>query len=295
MKDVLGGKGAGLAEMARIGLPVPAGFTISTGVCAWFSSHGGKYPSGIEKLVKKALAKTEREMGAKFGDRKNPLLVSVRSGAKISMPGMMDTVLNLGLNDVTVEGLAAQSKNPRFAWDCYRRFVQMFGDVVLGMKPQSSSERDPFELLLEAKKHERGVESDSDLTVDDLKALVATFKSEILARTGKSFPEDPKKQLWAAIGAVFGSWNNERAVVYRRLNRIPGDMGTAVNICSMVYGNMGEDSGTGVAFTRNPSTGERIFYGEYLINAQGEDVVAGTRTPKPIAELKQEMPKVYAQ
>ena len=295
MKDVLGGKGAGLAEMDRIGLPVPAGFTISTGVCAWFSKTRGKYPPGLDALVRKAMRRVEREMGAKFGDKKNPLLVSVRSGAKISMPGMMDTVLNLGLNDVTVEGLAAQSRNPRFAWDCYRRFVQMFGDVVLGMKPADSKQRDPFEILLEAKKHERGVQLDSELAVDDLKALVATFKAEIKRLTGKSFPEDPEKQLWAAIGAVFGSWDNERAVVYRRLNRIPGDMGTAVNICSMVYGNMGEDSGTGVAFTRNPSNGEPLFYGEYLINAQGEDVVAGTRTPKPIAEMKQEMPKVYAQ
>jgi len=295
MKDVLGGKGAGLAEMDRIGLPVPAGFTISTGVCAHFSKTRGKYPPGIDLLVRKAMKRVEREMGARFGDKKNPLLVSVRSGAKISMPGMMDTVLNLGLNDVTVEGLAANSGNPRFAWDCYRRFVQMFGDVVLGMKPADSKQRDPFELLLEAKKHERGVELDSELSVDDLKALVATFKAEIRKATGKSFPEDPEKQLWAAIGAVFGSWDNERAVVYRRLNRIASDMGTAVNICSMVYGNMGSDSGTGVAFTRNPSNGDPEFYGEYLINAQGEDVVAGTRTPKPIAEMKQEMPKVYAQ
>ncbi len=305
MKDVLGGKGAGLAEMARIGLPVPAGFTISTGVCAWVASHdgkkggrgkkGGKYPPGLEKLVDQAMKRVEQEMGARFGDAKNPLLVSVRSGAKISMPGMMDTVLNLGLNDETVDGLAAQSGNPRFAWDCYRRFVQMFGDVVLGMKPQSPTERDPFEVLLEAKKHERGVQLDHELTTDDLKALVATFKAEIRTRTGKEFPADPKAQLWAATGAVFGSWNNERAVVYRRLNRIPGDMGTAVNVCSMVYGNMGEDSGTGVAFTRNPSTGEPLFYGEYLLNAQGEDVVAGIRTPRPIAELKREMPKVYAE
>jgi len=295
MKDVLGGKGAGLAEMDRIGLPVPAGFTISTGVCAHFSKSKGKYPPGLDALVRKAMKRVEKEMGAKFGDRRNPLLVSVRSGAKISMPGMMDTVLNLGLNDVTVEGLAAQSGNPRFAWDCYRRFVQMFGDVVLGMKPQNAQERDPFEVLLEAKKHERGVELDSELSVDDLRALVATFKAEIKTRTGKSFPEDPEKQLWAACGAVFGSWDNERAVVYRRLNRIPGDMGTAVNVCSMVYGNMGDDSGTGVAFTRNPSNGEPEFYGEYLINAQGEDVVAGIRTPKPIDEMKSEMPKVYAQ
>ena len=295
MKDVLGGKGAGLAEMDRIGLPVPAGFTISTGVCAYVTANRGRNPPGLEALVTKAMKRVEKEMGAKFGDRKNPLLVSVRSGAKISMPGMMDTVLNLGLNDVTVEGLAANSGNPRFAWDCYRRFVQMFGDVVLGMKPQNSQERDPFEVLLEARKHERGVTLDSELAVDDLKALVATFKAEIKKHTGKSFPEDPMKQLWAAIGSVFGSWNNERAIVYRRLNRIPNDMGTAVNICSMVYGNMGDDSGTGVAFTRDPSNGDPAFYGEYLLNAQGEDVVAGTRTPAPIAELARQMPKVYGQ
>jgi pyruvate,orthophosphate dikinase len=295
MKDLLGGKGAGLAEMARIGLPVPAGFTISTGVCAYVTDHRGKYPPGLERLVGKALKKVEREMGARFGDAKNPLLVSVRSGAKISMPGMMDTVLNLGLNDKTVEGLAAKSKNPRFAWDCYRRFVQMFGDVVLGMKPASSAERDPFEVLLEAKKHERGVHFDHELTVDDLKALVATFKAEIKTRTGKPFPEDPVKQLWAAIGAVFGSWGNERAIVYRRLNRIPNDMGTAVNVVAMVYGNMGEDSGTGVAFTRNPASGEKEFYGEFLTNAQGEDVVAGIRTPRPIAEMSQWNAKVYQQ
>ena len=295
MKDLLGGKGAGLAEMARIGLPVPAGFTISTGVCAYVSSHKGKNPPGLDRLVGAAMKKVEREMGARFGDAKNPLLVSVRSGAKISMPGMMDTVLNLGLNDKTVEGLAAKSANPRFAWDCYRRFVQMFGDVVLGMKPASSAERDPFEVLLEAKKHERGVHFDHELSVDDLKALVATFKSEILTRTGKPFPEDPVKQMWAAIGAVFGSWGNERAIVYRRLNRIPNDMGTAVNVVAMVYGNMGEDSGTGVAFTRNPASGEKEFYGEFLTNAQGEDVVAGIRTPRPIAEMPQWNAKVYQQ
>jgi pyruvate,orthophosphate dikinase len=211
------------------------------------------------------------------------------------MPGMMDTVLNLGLNDATVEGLAAQGGNPRFAWDCYRRFVQMFGDVVLGMKPQSSAERDPFEILLETKKHEVGVKLDSELTVGDLKALVATFKSAIRSVTGRRFPEDPEEQLWAAVAAVFRSWNNERAVVYRRLNRIPADMGTAVNVVAMVYGNMGEDSGTGVAFTRDPASGEKVFFGEYLLNAQGEDVVAGIRTPKPIVELKKEMPAVYAQ
>jgi pyruvate, orthophosphate dikinase len=295
MKDLLGGKGAGLAEMARIGLPVPAGFTISTGVCAYVSSHRGKNPPGLDRLVNAAMKKVEREMGARFGDAKNPLLVSVRSGAKISMPGMMDTVLNLGLNDKTVEGLAAKSSNPRFAWDCYRRFVQMFGDVVLGMKPASSTERDPFEVLLEAKKHERGVKFDHELNVEDLKALVATFKAAIQSNTGKPFPEDPVKQLWAAIAAVFGSWNTERAIVYRRLNRIPNDMGTAVNVCSMVYGNTGEDSGTGVAFTRNPASGEKEFYGEFLTNAQGEDVVAGIRTPRPIAEMPQWNAKVYQQ
>ena len=293
MKQTLGGKGANLAEMVRLGLPVPAGFTISADVCHHYSENSGRYPNALEGQVGRALRKVERSMGCRFGDPRRPLLVSVRSGAAISMPGMMDTVLNLGLNDETVEGLTRQSGDARFAWDCYRRFVQMYGDVVLGLKPTSSAERDPFEVLLEKKKEERGIELDTELTVDDLQDLVRVFKATIRERTGKRFPEDPHKQLWGAIGAVFGSWNNERAITYRRLNKISEDLGTAVNVQSMVYGNIGEDSGTGVAFTRNPSNGARELYGEYLINAQGEDVVAGVRTPKPIIDLKKAMPQVY--
>ncbi len=292
MKTLLGGKGANLAEMVRLGLPVPPGLTISADVCHEYEKKR-RYPPGLKRDVEKAMARMERIMKRKFGDRDRPLLVSVRSGAAISMPGMMDTVLNLGLNDRTVQGLARNSGNERFAYDCYRRFVQMYGDVVLGLKPESSAERDPFEVLLERKKEERGIVEDTDLTVDDLKDLVTQFKDEILQRTGKQFPENPVTQLWGAIGAVFESWNNDRAVTYRRLNKISEDLGTAVNVMAMVYGNVGEDSGTGVAFTRNPSNGTKELYGEYLLNAQGEDVVAGIRTPHPLANLKQEMPRVY--
>jgi len=295
MKSTLGGKGAGLAEMSRIGLPVPAGFTISADVCHYYQAHKNSYPASLKGQVEKSLRQVERVMKARFGHAKTPLLVSVRSGAAISMPGMMDTVLNLGLNDKTVAALAKVSKNERFAWDCYRRFVQMYGDVVLGLKPASSAERDPFELILEQTKETAGIRSDQDLTVAQLKDLVARFKKEIKERTGRSFPEDPEKQLWGAIGSVFESWNNPRAITYRRLNRIPSNLGTAVNVQSMVYGNIGADSGTGVAFTRSPSSGEAEFFGEYLLNAQGEDVVAGTRTPKAILGLKKEMPKVYGQ
>ncbi|RMD50116.1 MAG: pyruvate, phosphate dikinase [Ignavibacteria bacterium] len=293
MKNLLGGKGANLAEMVNIGLPVPAGFTITTDVCTYYYDHGKKYPRELKSQVLKALAKTEKIMGAKFGDKKNPLLVSVRSGARVSMPGMMDTILNLGLNDTTVQGLIEKTQNPRFAYDSYRRFVQMYGDVVLGLKPVDKKDVDPFEEILEKKKHAAGVERDIDLSADDLKDLVKEFKALIKKRTGHSFPEDPMEQLWGAIGAVFGSWDNERAIVYRKLNGIPDDWGTAVNVMSMVFGNMGEDSGTGVAFTRDPASGENIFYGEYLFNAQGEDVVAGTRTPLPIADLKKDDPKAY--
>jgi len=293
MKNLLGGKGANLAEMANIGLPVPAGFTITTEVCTYYYTHKKTYPQGLKEQVNKALKKVEKIMGAKFGDKKNPLLVSVRSGARVSMPGMMDTILNLGLNDETVQGLIAKTNNPRFAYDSYRRFVQMYGDVVLGLKPASKKEMDPFEELLEAKKKKAGVEKDIELTADDLKELVADFKAIIKKRTGKTFPEDPNEQLWGAIGAVFSSWDNERAIVYRKLNNIPDDWGTAVSVVSMVFGNMGEDSGTGVAFTRDPATGENVFYGEYLFNAQGEDVVAGIRTPQPINELKKENKKIY--
>ena len=293
MKELLGGKGANLAEMVNIGLPVPAGFTITTDVCTYYYDNKKKYPKELKDQVLKALAKVEREMGAKFGDKKNPLLLSVRSGARASMPGMMDTILNLGLNDETVEALIEKTNNPRFAYDSYRRFVAMYGDVVLGLQPESEEERDPFEEILEKKKESKGVELDTELTADDLKELVAEYKAVIKEKKGLKFPENPMDQLWGAAGAVFGSWMNERAIVYRKLNDIPAEWGTAVNIQSMVFGNMGEDSGTGVAFTRDPATGENVFYGEYLFNAQGEDVVAGTRTPFPIADLKKESAKLY--
>lgn len=294
MKELLGGKGANLAEMSNLKIPVPAGFTISTEVCTYYDRKKG-YPPELEAEVTDALAKVEKMMGATFGDAKDPLLVSVRSGARASMPGMMDTVLNLGLNDVTVKGLVAKSGNPRFAYDSYRRFVAMFGDVVLDLKPVDKDDIDPFEEILEEKKKVREVSYDTELTEDDLKELVAEFKAAIKKRTGKEFPEDPKEQLWLAIGAVFASWNNERAIVYRKLNNIPDHWGTAVNVQSMVFGNMGEDCGTGVAFTRDPATGDNKFYGEYLINAQGEDVVAGIRTPQKIDQLEKEMPDVYHQ
>ncbi|HNT43047.1 MAG TPA: pyruvate, phosphate dikinase, partial [Syntrophorhabdaceae bacterium] len=282
LKNLLGGKGAGLADMVNLGIPVPPGFTITTDVCTLFYKAGMKLPKGLEKEVAENIKKVEKIMGAKFGDPRNPLLFSVRSGARVSMPGMMDTVLNLGLNEKTVEGLAKLTKNPRFAYDCYRRFVQMYGDVVLGLKPANEHEHDPFEVIIDRKKKARKITSDTDLTVDDLRDLVKEFKKAIKQRLGVSFPEDPMEQLWGSIGAVFKSWNTDRAVAYRQLNDIPGDWGTAVNVQCMVFGNMGEDCGTGVAFTRNPSSGDNEFYGEYLINAQGEDVVAGIRTPLPI-------------
>ncbi len=293
MKSLLGGKGANLAEMVNIGLPVPAGFTITTEVCTYFTDKKS-YPKELQKQITDSIKKVEKEMGAKFGDPKNPLLLSVRSGARASMPGMMDTILNLGLNDTTVQGIIKSTNNPRFAYDSYRRFVQMYGDVVLGLKPVNKHDSDPFEVILEKKKEDRGVHLDTELTADDLKELVAEFKAAILEQTGQEFPDDPVKQLYGAIGAVFASWMNERAIVYRKLNDIPASWGTAVNIQSMVFGNMGEDSGTGVAFTRDAASGENIFYGEYLFNAQGEDVVAGIRTPLPISELKKARPKIYA-
>jgi pyruvate, orthophosphate dikinase len=283
MRELLGGKGAGLHEMASLKLPVPPGFTITTRVCTYFYSHGNKYPPGLKQGVAKSVAKIEKAMGRRFGDAKDPLLVSVRSGARVSMPGMMDTVLNLGLTDQTVQGLEAASRNPRFAWDSYRRFCQMYGDVVLKLKPENKNDPDPFEELIDRKKALRGVVQDVDLTADDLKELVDEFRGLIRARTGKDVPQDPWDQLWAAIGAVFESWNNDRAVSYRKFNNIPGDWGTAVNVQSMVFGNLGSDCATGVAFTRNPSTGERGIYGEFLPNAQGEDVVAGIRTPRQIS------------
>ncbi|HZV11673.1 MAG TPA: pyruvate, phosphate dikinase, partial [Candidatus Kapabacteria bacterium] len=294
-KDLLGGKGANLHEMTRIDLPVPAGFTISTEVCTYFYAKKRTYPRELKTEVENALKKIEKEMGMKFGDAHNPLLVSVRSGARASMPGMMDTILNLGLNDITVHGLIARTKNPRFVYDSYRRFVQMYGDVVLDLKPKTKDDIDPFEEIIIAKKKERGVTLDIELTADDLHELVGEFKAAIKGHTGHNFPEDPKDQLWGAVGAVFGSWMNERAIVYRKLNGIPESWGTAVNIQSMVFGNMGDDSGTGVAFTRDAASGENVFYGEFLMNAQGEDVVAGIRTPLPIKTMEKENPKIYKQ
>lgn len=294
MRELLGGKGAGLHEMTRIGAPVPPGFTITTEVCTYYYEHKRQYPKGLEGEITRSLARIEKILGRKFGDAENPLLVSVRSGARESMPGMMDTVLNLGLNDRTVEGLARRTQNPRFAYDSYRRFVQMYGDVVLGLKPADKKQRDPFEVILERKKEARRIRFDTDLTAADLKQLVSEFKAEIKNRLGKDFPNDPIEQLWGAVGAVFGSWNNDRAIAYRQLYRIPHDWGTAVNVQAMVFGNMGENCATGVAFTRDPATGEKRFYGEFLVNAQGEDVVAGIRTPRPITALKEVMPKSFA-
>ena len=285
MREILGGKGAGLHEMTRMGVPVPPGFTISTAVCSHFYEHQGTYPEGLERDVARAMARVEKIMGRRFGDGANPLLVSVRSGARESMPGMMDTVLNLGLNDRTVAGMIRRAGNPRFAYDSYRRFVQMYGDVVLGMKPDKADAHDVFETLLARKKRARGVTDDTELTAEDLQDLVGQFKDEIRRQRGVPFPEDPVEQLWGAIGAVFGSWNNDRAVAYRQMYRIPHSWGTAVNVQTMVFGNMGDTSGTGVAFTRDPASGERRFYGEFLMNAQGEDVVAGIRTPQPISAL----------
>ncbi len=293
MKESLGGKGANLAEMAGMGIPVPPGFTITTEVCAYYQEHDGAFPEGLEAEVADGLRKIEEATGKAFGDPSNPLLVSVRSGAAVSMPGMMDTILNLGLNDETVAGLAEKADNERFAYDSYRRLLQMYGDVVMGLKPETESDPDPFEEILDAVKEERGAKLDTDLSADDLKTLVDRFKKAIEAKAGRPFPQDPTEQLWGAIEAVFRSWDNPRAIRYRELNDITGLLGTAVNVQAMVFGNMGEGCGTGVAFTRNPATGENVFYGEYLMNAQGEDVVAGIRTPQPIKALQDEMPKVY--
>jgi len=295
MRNLLGGKGAGLHEMTRIGVPVPPGFTITTDVGAHFYARGRQYPKGLESELRAALARLEKVMQRGFGDGENPLLVSVRSGARESMPGMMDTVLNLGLNDSTVQGLISRTQNPRFAYDSYRRFVQMYADVVLGLKPNDKAERNPFDEILEHKKRARGARLDTELTGEDLRELVAAYKAEVKTRSGKEFPDDPLDQLWGAIGAVFGSWNNDRAIKYREMYHIPHTWGTAVNVQAMVFGNQGENCATGVAFTRDPSTGERSFYGEFLVNAQGEDVVAGIRTPRPIAELKGVMPKAAAE
>ena len=293
MRELLGGKGANLAEMASIGLPVPPGFTISTEVCTYFYEHDRKYPKTLATDVRKAIASVESQLNKNFGARKNPLLVSVRSGARDSMPGMMDTILNLGLNDETVEGLTEVSGNSRFAWDCYRRFIQMYGDVVMGVQARNEEEEDPFHHVLEKLKERAGVSVDSDLTTRDLKELVKRYKALILKRTRSAFPQDVNEQLWGAIGAVFGSWKNERAILYRQQYGIPAEWGTAVNVQAMVFGNAGETSATGVAFTRDPANGEKVFYGEYLINAQGEDVVAGVRTPQPISHMAISMPKSF--
>ncbi|MBI2875294.1 MAG: pyruvate, phosphate dikinase, partial [Candidatus Tectomicrobia bacterium] len=289
MRNLLGGKGAGLAEMASLGIPVPPGFTISTEACIEYFQNRGQYPAGLWEQVEESLAGVEGAVGVKFGDPQQPLLVSVRSGARASMPGMMDTVLNLGLNDATLQGLIRSSGNERFAWDSYRRLLTMFGDVVLGI------ERKLFDEAMDELKAKRRVKADTELNVQDLQHLVEVYQGITRKQTGQDFPQDPKIQLRKAIDAVFNSWNNERAITYRRLNNIPGDWGTAVNVQAMVFGNMGEDSGTGVAFTRNPATGENKFYGEYLMNAQGEDVVAGIRTPESTDRLMERMPEVYQQ
>lgn len=286
-KALLGGKGANMADMVSIGLPVPPGFTITTEVCELFYKNNRKYPEGVDAQVDEQLKKLEGKIKKKFGDENDPLLVSVRSGAAASMPGMMDTILNLGLNDKSVLGLSQKTKNERFAWDAYRRFIQMFGDVVM------EAEHSEFEHILEKRKETKGVEFDTQLDANDLKEVAKEYKAMIKKVTGKEFPQDPKQQLKMAIDAVFGSWNNPRAITYRRLNDIKGLIGTAVNVQAMVFGNMGETSGTGVCFSRNPSTGENKFYGEFLMNAQGEDVVAGIRTPNPLDELKKVMPKAY--
>jgi pyruvate,orthophosphate dikinase len=294
MKPLLGGKGANLAEMTRIGLPVPPGFTLTTEVCTYYYAHHKSYPKQLWPQVKAGIANTEKILGKKFGDVEKPLLVSVRSGARDSMPGMMDTILNLGLNDQTILALEKASRNPRFAWDCYRRFIQMYGDVVMGVQKRAGEDHEPFETVIETLKKElfpgQSHVEDTRIDADGLRQLVQRFKALIKERTGQEFPTDPWKQLEGAIGAVFGSWMNDRAIVYRRKYNIPTDWGTAVSVQSMVFGNTGDQSGSGVAFTRDPASGEKVFYGEFLVNAQGEDVVAGVRTPKPVAELIKVMP-----
>src|SRR4051812_31769062 len=299
MKPLLGGKGANLAEMTRIGLPVPPGFTITTEVCTYYYANKRSYPKELQAQVEAGVANMERILGKKFGDLKKPLLVAVRSGARDSMPGMMDTILNLGLNDQTVVALENASGNPRFAWDCYRRFIQMYGDVVMGVQKRPDEDHEPFETVIDKLKEElfpgeHDVE-DTKLDTNGLKTLVDRFKELIKTRTGKEFPNDPWAQLKGAVGAVFSSWMNDRAIVYRRKYGIPSEWGTAVNVQAMVYGNTGDSSGSGVAFTRDPATGEKVFYGEFLINAQGEDVVAGVRTPEPVSELKKHLPGAFAE
>ena len=288
MRNLLGGKGANLAEMTNLGLPIPQGFTISTEACTNYYDNGKEISEEIESQIFKALEELEKLQGKKFGDTENPLLVSVRSGARASMPGMMDTILNLGLNDVAVEGFAKKTGNPRFAYDSYRRFIQMYSDVVMEVNKSF------FEKIIDELKEEKGVHYDTELTVEDLKELVNRFKKVYSDHmNGEEFPQEPREQLMGAVKAVFRSWDNPRAIVYRRMNDIPGDWGTAVNVQSMVFGNMGNTSGTGVAFTRDPATGKKGIYGEYLINAQGEDVVAGVRTPEPITKLEEDLPECY--
>ncbi len=289
MREVLGGKGAGLAEMSKAGVPVPPGFTISTEVCNLFFEHGSHVPKDVDDQIETALAKLEQEMGKKLGEGDDPLLVSVRSGAKFSMPGMMNTILNLGLNDKATEALARKTGNPRFAYDCYRRFIQMFGEVALHIDMAK------FDHIFDTRKEKAKAKLDTDLTADDLKFIIGEYKKLVKKETGKDFPQNPREQLTLARDAVFNSWNTPKAIYYRRMEKIPDSIGTAANVQAMVFGNMGEHSGTGVGFTRNPSTGEKVFYGEFLVNAQGEDVVAGIRTPQPIAELEQVMPKAYNQ
>ncbi|MFM1770804.1 MAG: Pyruvate, phosphate dikinase [Verrucomicrobiota bacterium] len=298
MKALLGGKGANLAEMTRIGLPVPPGFTITTEVCTYYYANKRTYPKELQAQMEAGVANMEKIMGARFGATSGmPLLVAVRSGARDSMPGMMDTILNLGLNDQSVLALVKATGNERFAWDCYRRFIQMYGDVVLGVQKREGEDHEPFETVIHSYKHEKyhaDVE-DSALSAADQQELVRRFKALVKERTGKGFPDSPWDQLRGAAGAVFGSWMNDRAIVYRRKYNIPTEWGTAVNVQAMVFGNTGETSGSGVAFTRNPANGANEFYGEFLINAQGEDVVAGVRTPEPVIKLKEKMPKSYAE
>ncbi|MGH9655724.1 MAG: pyruvate, phosphate dikinase, partial [Bryobacteraceae bacterium] len=289
MRDTLGGKGAGLAEMSKAGVPVPPGFTISAEVCNLYFENDNKVPAEVDEQIGQALHKLEAQMGKKLGGGEDPLLVSVRSGAKISMPGMMNTILNLGLNDESTEALARKTGNPRFAYDCYRRFIQMFGEVALGMDMAK------FDHIFDTRKAKAKTKLDTDLTADDLKAIIGEYKKLVKKETGREFPQNARDQLMLARDAVFNSWNTPKAIYYRRMEKIPDSIGTAANVQAMVFGNMGEKSGTGVGFTRNPSTGEKIFYGEFLVNAQGEDVVAGIRTPQPIAELEQVMPHAYQQ
>jgi pyruvate,orthophosphate dikinase len=296
MKTLLGGKGANLAEMTRIGLPVPPGCTITTEVCTYYNDHKKSYPKVLQKQMEDGIARMERQLGQKFGDKKNPLLLSVRSGARESMPGMMDTILNLGLNDETVEALAKSSGNARFAWDSYRRFIQMYGDVVMGVQKLPTEDEEPFEILIEQVKKKllgNAHADDTDLSAENLQVLVAEFKKLVKSRTGKAFPNDPWDQLRGSVGAVFSSWMNDRAIVYRRKYNIPVEWGTAVNVQSMVFGNTGDNSGSGVAFTRDPATGENVFWGEFMMNAQGEDVVAGVRTPDPVVGLKKVLPSAH--